>query len=511
MPWMAAAIIGSSLIGAAASSSASGQAADAAASANAQNAQLERENRAANEALTRQQLEQNTGLITDARDRTTGLLTDQRDANQTATDAYGREVGLNRDLGNSYIQSGLVTSLDAADLNRQRNQAELTTTVQGLQRANEATQTSNQAEINRNLAANEATFATTRDQNSADITGYSDRAAGAISGVMDESRGLFNPFVQTGTAAGDAIAKLLGIAGDASAQQGAFKNFRDSTGYDFAVREAERGVMGNSAALGLTESGSAAKALSDRRQGIADSSFGSYFDRLAGQQGVGLNAAGQLSSALGQGAGQLSSLYQNTGTSLAGNRNQYATNSSTNRNNATAATLDNSNDFLGRTTTNAGNYYNGTTANNNSFAGAQTDATNFATTNNLTNQANYLTGQRGVLDNTTTNNNGYYGGQANNVTNAALNLANVNSAATGALVGGNNAATNQLTAGNSDTAGAQGNAFLAGASGVNSALNTGVNAFAQYMGTRAGVPATNPYTGQPAIPGWGGATGYSAR
>ena len=492
MPWMAAAIIGSSLIGAAASSRGSNKAADAAASANAQNAQLERENRAANEALIRQQLEQNTGLITDARDQTTGLLNDQRADNQTARNDYLGQVIQNRDLGNSYIQSGLVTNLDNADLNRQRNQGELTTTVQSLQRDNEAIKNANQTAINANQTANEATFAGTRDANAGDITSYSDRAAGAINGVMDESRGLFNPFIQQGTQAGDAIARLLNISGqDASGQQAAFKNFRDSTGYQFQVQEAERGVMGNQAALGLTESGAAAKALSDRRQGIADSSFNSYFDKLAGQQGVGLSAAGQLSSALGQGAGQLSSIYQNTGTSLAGNRSQYATNSSTNRNNATAGTLNNNNAFLNNTSVNAGNYLTGTTANNNAFTGATTDATNFATTNNLNNQGNYLAGQGAVLNATTGNNNAFYGGQANNVTGAATNLASLNSAATGALVGGNNALTGQLTAGNSDTASARGNAALVNGQNIAGLAQNGVNAFAYMGANRTPAPAAN--------------------
>lgn len=498
--FIAGAVLGAGVLGAASSTYAAGQAADSAEAANRENAQLTRETRAANEQLLREQLAQNSGLITDARDQTTGLLTDQRTANQAATDQ-------NRDLGNSYIQSGLVTSLDAADLNRQRNQAELTTTVQGLQRAAEANQTGNQAEINRNLAANEATFATARDQNAGDLTAYSDKAAGAIAGVMDESRSLFNPFVRDGTAAGAAIARLLNTSGeDPAGQQAAFKAFRDSTGYTFQVQEAERGVLGNQAALGLTESGAAAKALSDRRQNIADTSINSYLDRLAGQQGVGLSAAGQLSSALGQGAGQLSSLYQNTGAGLATNRSQYADRSSTNRNNATAGTLNNNNDFLGFTANNAGNYLTGTTANNNAFTGATTDATNFATTNNLNNQGNYLT-------NTTSNNNSFFGGQANNLTNAATNLASLNSSTTGALVGGNSAAAGQIAAGNSDSAAARGNAFMAGSGQINNTLNTGVNAFGYYMGNRvpAGtLPTTNPYTGGAAIPGWGGASGYSA-
>lgn len=492
MPWMAAAIIGSAVIGGVASSSAANRAAGAATDANNLNATVSRENRAANEVLIKDQLEQNTGLITDARDQTTGFLTDQRADNQTVTDAYGREVDRTRDLGDSYIRSGLVTSLDAADLNRQRNQAELTTTVQSLQRANEANQTGNQAVIDRNQTANEATFAGTRDANAGDITSYSDKAAGAISGVMDESRGMFNPFIQQGTQAGDAIARLLNISGrDASGQQAAFKNFRDSTGYQFQVDQAERGVMGNQAALGLTESGAAAKALSDRRQGIADSSFNSYFDKLAGQQGVGLSAAGQLSSALGQGAGQLSSLYQNTGTNLASNRSQYATNSSTNRNNATAGTLNNNNAFLNNTSVNAGNYLTGTTANNNAFTGATTDATNFATTNNLNNQGNYLAGQGAVANGTIANNNAFYGGQAGNITGAATNLASLNSAATGALVGGNNALTGQLTSGNSDTASARANAALVNGQNIAGLAQNGVNAFAYMGANRTPAPAAN--------------------
>lgn len=103
-----------------------------------------------------------------------------------------------------------------------------------------------------------------------------------------------SPFMQTGTRAGSSINALLGLGGDPAAQQQAFQGFRDSTGYQFQQDEARRGVTGSFAARGLGQSGAALKALQDRSQGLADSSFGNYLAALQGQQGTGLSAANAL-------------------------------------------------------------------------------------------------------------------------------------------------------------------------------------------------------------------------
>jgi hypothetical protein len=83
------------------------------------------------------------------------------------------------------------------------------------------------------------------------------------------------------------------------AQQDAFQQFRDSTGYQFNRDEGLRAVAQNFAGNRAYQSGAAMKALQGRATGIADNTFGSYLQALQGQQQTGLQGAGVLSGAYG--------------------------------------------------------------------------------------------------------------------------------------------------------------------------------------------------------------------
>ena len=86
---------------------------------------------------------------------------------------------------------------------------------------------------------------------------------------------------QTGDAA-SAIAALLGNGGTA-AQQGAFNNFKNSSGYNFDLSQGSQAITGNAAAKGLLNSGSTAKALQSYGQNTANNFLQQY---IQGQQGL---------------------------------------------------------------------------------------------------------------------------------------------------------------------------------------------------------------------------------
>lgn len=71
----------------------------------------------------------------------------------------------------------------------------------------------------------------------------------------------------------------------------AFADYRNSTGYDFRVNEGLRAINSGFAGRGVLQSGAAMRAINDYGQNMASAEFGSYFDRIADQQRLGLSAA----------------------------------------------------------------------------------------------------------------------------------------------------------------------------------------------------------------------------
>lgn len=70
-----------------------------------------------------------------------------------------------------------------------------------------------------------------------------------------------------------------------------FENFRNSTGYQFQMNEAMRGVNSGYAGLGALKSGAALKAAQGRASDLAGQSFTGYLGALGNQQGLGMAAA----------------------------------------------------------------------------------------------------------------------------------------------------------------------------------------------------------------------------
>lgn len=116
-------------------------------------------------------------------------------------------------------------------------------------------------------------------------------------------------------------------ANDASA---GFDAFRNSTGYNFRFNEGMRAITGNQAARGLLNSGDTLKRLNRFGQDTASNEFVNFFNALAGQQSVGLNAANaqagvasNFSSQVQQNNAQNASNVGNAALARAGNNNAF--------------------------------------------------------------------------------------------------------------------------------------------------------------------------------------------
>lgn len=119
---------------------------------------------------------------------------------------------------------------------------------------------------------------------------------------------------QTG-AASDGIAAMLGLGGDTEAQNAAFDNFLNNSGYSFVQKQGMDGITGNRASKGLLNSGATAKALAGYNQNLTKGFLGDYMDKLFNLGNMGMNA-GQLISGAGQeSTSNSSSTSQSTGSS----------------------------------------------------------------------------------------------------------------------------------------------------------------------------------------------------
>lgn len=138
-------------------------------------------------------------------------------------------------------------------------------------------------------------------------------------GMYNDSVGRYQGDIDRGNAAGTAVSALLGLGGDASAQQAAFQNWRDSTGYQFNLNEGLGAVNSNAYASGMGNSGATLKALQDRGTQVANGYFNQYLGNLQNVQGVGSNAKAALTGAGNTYSTQVTNANNNQGTAAANN------------------------------------------------------------------------------------------------------------------------------------------------------------------------------------------------
>ena len=130
----------------------------------------------------------------------------------------------------------------------------------------------------------------------------------------------------------------LSGANGVAAGDAAMANFRTAPGYEWMRQEGIRAIENSAAANGMLQSGATLKALQDRGQGLADQSFGQYYNRLAGLSqmgqasaaGVGAQgnqvAAGQAQTDVSA-AGTQASMYNQGAQGIGTAINQYGNNS----------------------------------------------------------------------------------------------------------------------------------------------------------------------------------------
>lgn len=130
--------------------------------------------------------------------------------------------------------------------------------------------------------------------------------------AWDEIKKTYYPQAKSGVQGFNQFSNALGIGGDFGAQQQAYDNFLNNSGYKYVLDQGMQGVTNSAAGKYLLRSGSTAKGLQDRSLNIGKTFFENYLDRLAQQSGLGLQAgnlmanAGQYSK--GGGGGGLGSL-----------------------------------------------------------------------------------------------------------------------------------------------------------------------------------------------------------
>lgn len=111
--------------------------------------------------------------------------------------------------------------------------------------------------------------------------------------VYNETTARFDPFLQSGTKANNALAFLNGI-GDKPA---GFEGFQASPGYGFRRQQGLDALEASAAARGGLFSTGAAQDAQTFGDGLASQEYGAFYNRLAGMSQSGQAAAGQTAAA----------------------------------------------------------------------------------------------------------------------------------------------------------------------------------------------------------------------
>jgi hypothetical protein len=130
------------------------------------------------------------------------------------------------------------------------------------------------------------------------------------------------PYREAGLAPLQAQGDLLGLNGQPAADA-AMASFQSSPGYQFQLGQGLRAVDAGAAASGMLRSGATLKAEQTFGEGLANTDFTNYYNRLMGLSTLGANAAAGGAQTANQaaqtaigGANAQSSIYGNVASSL---------------------------------------------------------------------------------------------------------------------------------------------------------------------------------------------------
>lgn len=129
----------------------------------------------------------------------------------------------------------------------------------------------------------------------------------------DQTRADYAPWREAGSSALDLLKKAYGIGGGTPDMSG----FTTSPGYEFRRDEGIKAVERSAASRGLLRSGAAQKAIERYAEGNAAGEFDSWWNRLAGVAGVGMNATSGTAAAGSNAANAISNAYQQMGNAQA--------------------------------------------------------------------------------------------------------------------------------------------------------------------------------------------------
>jgi hypothetical protein len=130
------------------------------------------------------------------------------------------------------------------------------------------------------------------------------QARDALNQGITTATNQLSPWATSGQPANADQADLLGLNGQPAADA-AMAKFQSSPGYQFQLGQGLRAVDAGASAQGFTRSGAALKAEQTFGQGLANSDFGNYWNRLQQLSGSGLDAAKGIASAATGGAQQI--------------------------------------------------------------------------------------------------------------------------------------------------------------------------------------------------------------
>lgn len=140
----------------------------------------------------------------------------------------------------------------------------------------------------------------------------SDAATQAELQMYSQTREDLSPYREAGTASLTQQQNLLGLNGQ-NAANAAMSTYQTSPGYQWQVSEGLRGVDAGAAAQGMTRSGANEKAELTYAQGLANSDFGTYYNRLNNMTGTGASAAAGQATSNTNTADSLSNIATSTG------------------------------------------------------------------------------------------------------------------------------------------------------------------------------------------------------
>lgn len=131
------------------------------------------------------------------------------------------------------------------------------------------------------------------------------------------TKGNLTPFVNNGIGASNVLAGALG--GDPAASASALKTFYNSPDYQFALKGGSDALDNSAAAKGGMIGGNQMRAQTEYGSGLATQNLQSYFARLSGMAGQGIQAGGalgQIGAGLGNGV-----VGANASTNIVGSNN----------------------------------------------------------------------------------------------------------------------------------------------------------------------------------------------